>query len=142
MRDDPQKIRLVYTEINRNPTNLVDILERQGSMRISMKFHTVDEDTIDIGRELAKIKARLMKKYHMVFKDELDKDDCLKINPIKLELVFNYEEINPTNHMIPFPTPRHLQGAANKEFEKLLKAGVLEPVEHASDWCRRGFLSI
>ena len=105
MRDDPQKIRLVYTEINRNPTNLVDILERQGSMRISMKFHTVDEDTIDIGRELAKIKARLMKKYHMVFKDELDKDDCLKINPIKLELVFNYEEINPTNHMIPFPTP-------------------------------------
>ena len=55
MREDPQKIRLVNTEINRNPTNLVDILERQGSMRTSMKFHAVDEDTIDIDRELAKM---------------------------------------------------------------------------------------
>ena len=61
MREDPQK-RLINTEINRNPTNLVDILERQGPMRSSMKFHTVDEDTIDIDRELAKTKRRLMKK--------------------------------------------------------------------------------
>ena len=68
-----------------------------------------------------------MKKYHMVFKEELDKDDRLKINPIKLELVDNYEEINPTNHMIPFPTPCHLQGAADKELDKvLIKAGVLK----------------
>ena len=72
-REDPEKIRLVNTAINReNPTHLVDILERQGSIRTSMKFNGVDEDTIDIDRELAKIKARLLKKYHMVFKDELD----------------------------------------------------------------------
>ena len=62
MKEDPHKIRLVNTEINRNPTNLVDILERQGSMRSSLKFHAVNEDTIDIERELAKIKKRLMKK--------------------------------------------------------------------------------
>ena len=48
MRENPHKIRLVNTEINRNPTNLVDILERQGSMRSSLKFHAVNEDTIDI----------------------------------------------------------------------------------------------
>ena len=41
--------------------------------------------------------------------------------------------------MIPFPTPPHLQGAANTELEKLLRAGALEPVEHATDWCSRGF---
>ena len=35
-------------ENKRNPTKLVDILERQGSMRSSLKFHAVDEDTIDI----------------------------------------------------------------------------------------------
>ena len=50
----------------------------------------------------------------MVFKDELDKNDRLDVDPIKLELVDNYQEINPTNHMIPFPTPRHLQEAADK----------------------------
>ena len=102
-------------------------------MRTSMKFHAVDEDTVDIDRELAKIKARLLRKYHMVFKDELDKNDRLDVDPIKRELVENYQEINPNNHMIPFPTPRHLQGAADKELDKLLKFGVLEPVEHSTD---------
>ena len=107
-REDPEKIRLVNTEINRrDPTHLVDILERQGSMRTSMKFHAVDEDTVDIDRDLAKIKARLLRKYHMVFKDDLDKNDRLDIDPIRLELVDNYEDIHPTNHMTPFATPRH-----------------------------------
>ena len=69
----------------------------------------------------------------MVFKDELDKNDHLKVDPIKLELVDNYKDINPNNHMISFPTPCHLQGAADKELDKLLKAGVLEPVEHSTD---------
>ena len=111
MREDPHKIRLVNTEINRNPTNLVDILERQGSIRSSIEFHAVDGDTIDIDRELAKIKKRLMQKYHKVFKDKLDKNDRLKIDPIKLELVDNYKEINPTNHMIPFPPPSLSRGS-------------------------------
>ena len=84
-----------------------------------MKFHAVDEDTIDMDMELAKIKKRL-------FKNELDKND---------RLVDNYEKIDPTNHMIPFSTPHHLQGAPDRELDKLLKAGVLEPVEHATDWC-------
>ena len=56
----------------------MDILEKQGSIRSSVKFHSVDEDTIDIDTELAKIKTRLMKEYHMVFKDELDKNDRLQ----------------------------------------------------------------
>ena len=55
MREDPHKIRLVNTEINRNPTNLVDIIERQVSMRSLLKFHPVNEDTIDIDRDIAKI---------------------------------------------------------------------------------------
>ena len=42
----------------------------------------------------------------------------------------NYEEVCPTNHMVPFSTPRHLQDAADKELDKLLQ----EPVEHLTDW--------
>ena len=128
--------RLVNTQINRrDPTHLVDILERQGSMRTSIKFHAVDEDTVDINRELAKIRARLLRKYNMVFIDNLDRNDRLDVNPMKLVLVDNYEDISPTNHMIPFPTPRHLQAAADKELNKLLAAGVLEKVEHPTEWC-------
>ena len=77
MRESPEKVRLMNNENKRNPTKLVDILERQGSMRSSLKFHEVDEDTIDIDRELSKIKKRLLQKYHKVFKDELYKNDRL-----------------------------------------------------------------
>lgn len=94
-REDPEKICVVNTQINRrDPTHLVDILERHGSMRTSMKFHAVDEDTVDIDRVLTKIRARLLRKYHMVFKDDLDKSDRLDVDPIKLDLVDNYEDIN------------------------------------------------
>lgn len=41
--------------------------------------------------------------------------------------------------MVPYPTPRHLQQVADKELKKLLKAGVLEPVEHPTNWCSRSF---
>ena len=81
-----------------------------------------------------------MKIYPMVFNDELDKNDRHKVDPIKHELVDHYEDIIPTNHMIPFPTPHHLQGTADKELDKLLKAGVLEPVEHTTDLWSRGFV--
>ena len=45
--------------------------------------------------------------------------------------------------MVPFSTPCHLQDAANKELDKLLKSGVLEPVEYqltgttAASSCKR-----
>ena len=104
-----------------------------------MKSHAVDKDTVNLDRELAKIKASLLKKYHIVFKDELDKNDRLDIEPLKLELIDNYDDVPPTNHMTPFATPRHLQEAADKELNKLLAAGVLEKVEHPTEWCSRGF---
>ena len=69
LTESPEKIRLVNNESKRNPTKLVDILERQGSMRTSL--HEVDEDTIDIDRELSKIKKRLLQKYHKVSDKEL-----------------------------------------------------------------------
>ena len=71
----------------RNPTKLLDILDWQGSIRTSLKFHEDDEDTIDIDRELSKLKKRLLQKYHKGVKDELNKIDRLKIDPIKLELI-------------------------------------------------------
>ena len=41
--------------------------------------------------------------------------------------------------MIPFPTPRQLQAAADEELKKLLAAGVFERMELPTEWCSRGF---
>ena len=61
-------------------------------MRSSLKFHTVNKDTSDMDRDLAKIQKRLMKRYDKIFKDELDKNDHLNIDPIKLKLIDNHRK--------------------------------------------------
>ena len=109
-------------------------------MRTALKFQEVDEDPIDIDRKLSKIKKRLLRKYHKVFKDKLDKHERLKIDAIKLELIEDHKEVCATNHMVPYGIPCHLQDAADKELYKLLKTRVLEPVEHPTDWYSHGFL--
>ena len=39
LRESPEKITLVSSENKRNQTKLVNIMERQGSMRTTLKFH-------------------------------------------------------------------------------------------------------
>ena len=104
-------------------TKLVDILERQGSMRAKMKFHQVDEVPIDVNRELEK--KRLMNKYQLLFKDELEKSDRLKINPIKLELIQEYEEIKLHDSLQDSRLKRYfLNSAAKEKMEAALKVCV------------------
>ena len=69
----------------------------------------------------------------------MDKNDHLRIKPIKLEPIDNYENVRLNNHIIPYETPCYLQAAADKELDKLLKAQVLEPIEHQIDWCSYSF---
>ena len=53
----------------------------------------------------------------------------------KTRLVNSKTKRIPTKEVRPtFPTHPHLQNAVDKELDKLLKAGVLEPVDHLTDW--------
>ena len=41
--------------------------------------------------------------------------------------------------MTPAETPIHLQKTDKKELDKILKAAILEPCPHPTDWCLHGF---
>ena len=45
--------------------------DKSDETRTTLKFHKVDEDTIAIDRDLAKIKKSLLQKYPKLFRDEL-----------------------------------------------------------------------
>ena len=131
--DTPHQIK-EFTEVG---PKLVSIQERQGSIRTALKFNPVDEDNIDEDMEIEKLRKKLLKKYSSVFKRDLDKDDRVDADPVKIDLVDS--SANMGNSMIAIETPRHLQEAADEELSRLLKAGVLEPVHHATSTCSRAF---
>ena len=88
LKESTEKGRLVNNEDKRNPTKLDDILKRHGSMRISLKFHEVDEDNINIDRELSNYKEKGPKEIPQSIQRGVR--DRLKIDPMKLELIDDY----------------------------------------------------
>ena len=76
-------------------------------------------------------------KYASVFKRDLGKEDRVRTDPVKVELIDENRDMG--NVMVPTETPRHLQAAADKELQRLLKAGCLEPVNHPTRTCSRAF---
>ena len=47
---------------------LVSIQERQGSIRSALKFHKVNEETIDEDQDVEKLRKKLLRKYAAVFR--------------------------------------------------------------------------
>ena len=116
---------------------LATIQERQGSIRTSLQFHKHDEDSIDEDLDVEKIRKKLMRKYASVFKRDLGKEDRVRMDPVKVELIDENKDMG--NVMVPSETPRHLQKAADIELQRLLNAGCLEPVNHPTRTCSRAF---
>ena len=140
-KEKPHKIiNIKTTEELPGPTNkLVDIRERQGSIRSTLSFRHVEEEDYEDNEDFAKLRKRLLKDFRDVFKEELGQLDRLNVDPVKIELIDGHEEVKPFNCMIPAETPRHLDSAARKELMKILAAGFLEEVYHPTDWCARSF---
>ena len=116
---------------------MTTIQERQGYIRSSLKFHKVNEETIDEDQDVEKLRKKLLRKYSAVFKRDLGKEDRINIDPVKIELIDESRTMG--NAMIPTETPRQLQDAAAEELARLLKTGCLEPVYYLTSTCSRAF---
>ena len=75
--------------------------------------------------------------YTSVFKRDLGKEDRVRMDPVKVNLIDSSKDNG--NAMIAVETPRHLQDAASEELSRLLKAVILEPVHHPTKNCSRAF---
>jgi hypothetical protein len=121
-QDPKEKVRLTKTVPK---TKLVEIKERKGSERTSIKFKRSQEEQSDIenNNEMHLLKKQLEKEFSDVFKKNLDKDDRIKMDPVKIETIPNAKAIRPHNAYTPIETPIHMQSAANAELSRILKAG-------------------
>ena len=73
---------------------------------------------------MEKIRKKILRKYASVFKRDLEKEDRIHMDPVKVELIDDSRTMG--NCMIPTETRRHLKDAAAEELARLLKGGCLE----------------
>merc|ERR1711888_246939 len=125
------------------PKKLVEVKERAGSWRTSIKFNQVTEEDYEAEHEMAVYKTlrnKLLKMYEDVFKENLEPSDRIDAPPVDIPLVPDTEEIPAYNAKVPIPTPRYLESAAQKELSRIIGSGALEEVAHATKWCCKAFL--
>ena len=101
---------------------LATIQERQGSIRSSLKFHKVNEESIDEDLDVEKIRKKLMRKYASVFKKDLGREDRVRMDPVKVELIDETKVMG--NCMIPTEAKSRLSGASPPPYLNMFK-GIL-----------------
>ena len=77
------------------------------------------------------LRNQILKDHHSIFKEQLGPEDMVQIVPVHLE-VDHTRNIKPVQAMKPFDIPFHLRKSATKEFNEMLKSGVLSENKEAS----------
>ena len=138
-REAPSFVRTVKEH---KPERLVDIKERVGSWRTSIKFNQVTEEKFEEDHErevYAHLRNKLIKQFDDVFKEDLDPDDRIDVPPVKISMKPGHEDVPLYNARVPISTPRYLEKAADKELARILKSGVLEEVTWPTKSACRAF---
>ena len=124
------------------PEKLVEINERVGSWRRNIRFNQVTEEKFEQDHEVAvytHLRNKLLKQFPEVFKEDLDPEDRLNIDPVKIKLKPGHEDLPKYNARVPIPTPRYLEKAADKELDRIMRSGALEEVSWPTDSACRAF---
>ena len=74
-----------------------------------------------------------------VFFKYLRKEDRIEMEPVVVDLVPNHEEIKVFHPNLSTDVPAYLQKAAEKELQRMLAGGLLEPISGYTEHVSRGF---
>ena len=99
---------------------------------------TTKEKLSKTDRKCTNLRQHILKEFHDVFKDRLDPTDRVNIAPVHLE-VDHSRNIKPVQATKPYDIPFHLRKPATKEFNEMLRSGVLTENKEASEWCSQSF---
>merc|ERR1712082_328171 len=77
--------------------------------------------------------------FNRVFKEDLTIEDRINMDPVKVQLVEDHENIQVFHPKACNEIPAYLRRAADKELERMLAGGLLEKVEDYSETVSRGF---
>ena len=118
---------------------IVRLIQYKGEIEERCRKLTAEATEMENNKKMEKLKDKLLCKFADVFKKELTPQDRVHMPPVKLETTSVSSSIRPLNCMTPIETPLHLRKAANRELQKILKAGMIERCHHPTEWCSRGF---
>ena len=115
-----------------------DIKERVRSMRTTLNIKQMEEDDWEEERKCEELKKKWLKDFSDIFKENLTKEDRLKIPPIKIDLVENLAEIPTYKPKTPIEVSpyAYMEQAAKKELARMVEAGMLEDTDHFTESLR------
>ena len=80
------------------PEKIVNIKERQGLLRTDILFAPISEEQFEDQHEkklYANLRKKLIKMFWDVFKEDLTPEDCLDIQPVKIQMVPHHKSVTP-----------------------------------------------
>ena len=93
-----------------------------------------------VGRErCSDLKKAWLRDFPEVFKEDLGREDRINIEPIVIDLVPNHEDIHVFHPKLGVEVPAYMDEAARRELQRMLNAGMLEPIQGYTENLSRGF---
>ena len=85
------------------------------------------------------LKQKWLKDFPEVFKEELRKEDRIDCEPIVVDLVPNHEDIQVFHQKLGMEVLAYMEKAEQRELQRMLNAGQLEPITTHTKYVSRGF---
>ena len=94
---------------------LFTLQERVGSLRTHLEMKEMTEDDWEDEKRCNDLKKQWLRDFPDVFKEDLGKEDRIDIEPIKIDLVDNHEDIQVFHPTIAVEVRPYMEAAARKE---------------------------
>merc|ERR1712236_26806 len=114
-------------------------LQRIENLRTQLSFpqETREEDKEE--EKCEELRQAWLEDYQEVFKEDLTIDDRIEMEPVRVGLVENHEDIPIPHPKAANDIPAYLCEAADRELARMLAGGLLEKVEEYTETVSRGF---
>ena len=118
---------------------LITLQERVGSLRSHLEMKEMSEEEWEDEKRCSDLKKAWLKDFPKVFKEDLGREDRINIEPIVIDLVPNHEDIHVFHPKLAVDVPAYMDEAARRELQRMLNAGMLEPIQGYTENLSRGF---
>ena len=118
---------------------LFTLQERVGSLRTHLEMKEMSEEDWEDKKRCSDLKKAWLKDFPEVFKEDLGREDRINMEPIVIDLVDNHKDIHVFHPKTGVEVPAYMDEAARKELQRMLNAGMLEPISGYCENLSRGF---
>ena len=108
---------------------LFTLQERVGSLRSHLEIKEMTEEDWEDEKRCNDLKKAWLRDFPEVFKEDLGREDRIDIEPIVIDLVDNHQDIHVFHPKTGVDVPAYMEEAARKELQRMLNAGVIEPIQ-------------